>query len=221
MYEDIIRDIRQRCRMAMNGVVSTSMREKGLTYKLNFGLTIAQIKNITKDLNADPSLAETLWKEDVRELKIMATLLYPVSEFTEEEANKWVAEIPNQEIREQLTLNLLQNLSFSQKLSVKWANNGDMDIRTTGYWLIARLLIIKKAAETDINSFPFIWADAVSDNLFLRNAALLALKQIGRRSKESAESILSRLSIYKEDPDPQKQEVYDSLEFEFDYYFNG
>ena len=42
--EEIIRDIRQRCRKAMNGIASTSMRQRGISYKVNFGLNIQQIK---------------------------------------------------------------------------------------------------------------------------------------------------------------------------------
>ena len=34
--QDEIREIRKELRLAMNGVISTSMREKGIVYKLNF-----------------------------------------------------------------------------------------------------------------------------------------------------------------------------------------
>ena len=36
--QDEIREIRKQLRLAMNGVISTSMREKGIVYKLNFGV---------------------------------------------------------------------------------------------------------------------------------------------------------------------------------------
>ena len=36
--QDEIREIRKELRLAMNGVISTSMREKGIVYKLNFGV---------------------------------------------------------------------------------------------------------------------------------------------------------------------------------------
>ena len=35
--EDKIKDIRTQLRLAMNGVVSHSMRQKGVNYRLNFG----------------------------------------------------------------------------------------------------------------------------------------------------------------------------------------
>ena len=41
--QDEIREIRKELRLAMNGVISTSMREKGIVYKLNFGVRNPEI----------------------------------------------------------------------------------------------------------------------------------------------------------------------------------
>ncbi len=218
--EDIIKDIRTRCRMGMNGITSTSMRQKGLAYKVNFGLAIQQIKDLAERYQPDRELAETLWKEDTRELKILATLLYPVSEFTEETANEWVAAILNQEMREQVCMNLFQNLPFAEKMAVEWGSNADEAIRATGYWLVARLFLIKKVGNILPDAFNYIWDDAVADNISLRNAALQTLKHIGRQSEDTAGSILEKLSVYKESPDLVKQEAYNGLAFEFEYYFD-
>lgn len=217
--QDIIKDIRTRCRLAMNGVASTSMRQKGLTYKVNFGLNIQQIKDLSSCYEADAALASTLWKEDTRELKILATMLYPINDYNKETADVWVTEIPNQEIREQVCLNLFQNLPFANQLASAWSNSDNADIRTTGYWLLTRLFLTKKATAILSDSFSFILDDAIAEDTFIRNSALLALKQIGRQSREQADKILEKLSVYKEDTNLIKQEAYNSLAFEFEYYF--
>ena len=36
--QDTIREIKSKFRLFMNGMVSQSMREKGIDYKLNFGI---------------------------------------------------------------------------------------------------------------------------------------------------------------------------------------
>lgn len=46
--QDEIREIRKQLRLAMNGVISTSMREKGIVYKLNFGVPYPEIKEIAR-----------------------------------------------------------------------------------------------------------------------------------------------------------------------------
>lgn len=219
MQEDIIRDIRRKCRLAMNGIASTSMRQRGMMYKVNFGLAIAQIKDIANNYEPDADLADKLWKEDTRELKILATLLYPINAFERENASQWVNEINNQEIREQVCLNLFQNLPYTNQLVKEWGKSEDKEVRTSGYWLLARLFLTKKAEHVEADLFPFIWDDAISDDTFLRNASLLALKHIGRQSNEEADAILSNLEKYKDSEDLVKQEAYNSLSFEFEFYF--
>lgn len=220
MQEDIIRDIRRRCRLAMNGIASTSMRQRGMMYKVNFGLLISQIKELSSSYAPDADLANKLWKEDTRELKILATLLFPVEEFTKDDATRWVKEINNQEIREQICLNLFQNLPYAPQLAQEWIQSEDKEIRTSGYWLLARLFLTKQIDKVDIDSYSLIWDDVISDDTFLRNASLLALKHIGRQSRQLADVILTRLEVYKDDENLVKKEAYNSLSFEFEYYFD-
>ena len=203
----------------MNGIASASMRQHGLEYKLNFGLSVQQIKDLAKRYNADANLAETLWKENTRELKILATLLYPAESFTESKATNWISEIPNQEIREQVCANLFQNLPFANQIAQDWANSSNTETRTTGYWLLTRLFLFKKAENISIRNLSFIWDDVISENASLRRAALLALKHIGRQSKDTADNILQKLSAYKDDENLIKQEAFNSIAFEFDYFF--
>jgi 3-methyladenine DNA glycosylase AlkD len=219
--EDIIRDIRIRCRQAMNGIVSTSMREWGLNYKINFGLTIQQIKDVSKRYSPDASLAEALWIEDTRELKIMGTLLYPIDKYREETADKWVQEITNQEIREQICFNLFQELPYAENLSMKWVKNRVSSIRTTGYWLLSRLMLLKKSKDILPESLPYVWEDVLSEDTSLRNATLLTLKHIGRLSKDNAETIMRKISEFQKSKDLLKQEIYNSLDFEFGYFFDN
>ena len=41
-----LKEIKTQLRLSMNGAVSQSMREKGLVYKLNFGVELPRIKSI-------------------------------------------------------------------------------------------------------------------------------------------------------------------------------
>ena len=76
-----LKDIKTQLRLSMNGAVSQSMREIGLVYKLNFGVELPRIKSIAAAYEKDHALAQALWKEDIRECKILAGLLQPVDTF--------------------------------------------------------------------------------------------------------------------------------------------
>ena len=217
--EETIKDIRKRCRMAMNGIASASMRNHGLNYKLNFGVSIQKIKDIASRYEPNKSLAESLWLDTTRELKILGTLLYPVSSFDESLANIWVTQIPNQEIREQVCLNLFQQLTYADTVATSWVNDDSEDIRTTGYWLLSRRMLTK-TIKSDINldALPFIWDDITSQNVTLRNSANLFLKNTGRLSEKKGNVILEKVRPFKDSDNLLKKEIYDSLAFEFGFY---
>lgn len=217
---DTIKDIQTQLRRSMNGVVSTSMREQGVDYKLNFGVALPKIKEIANQYTKSETLANTLWKEDVRELKILATLLYPKERFSPEEANQWVRQIKHQEIAEQFCRNLLQEFPFAGELASEWICQPEEYVCVTGFLLYARLCT---------NGFVVDWASA--DNLLWaakavmdkgvsrrQRAALLALKRYGRQHKEQAEKVLNLIEEYASSEVPEKQEFYHDIKFEFDYH---
>ena len=78
---------------------------------------------------------------------------------------------------------------------------------------------MKKSNDIHTESLPYVWEDILSEDTFLRNAALLTLKQTGRQSEDTAKLIMQKISEFKESNDPVKQEVYNSLDFEFGYFF--
>lgn len=216
----ILQQIRGDLRASMNGVVSTSMREKGLNYRLNFGVDIPKLRLIARKYDADKTLAETLWREDVRELRILATMLYPSVDFTKETAEQWAREIPNQEIREQVCRNLFQTLPFADALVQEWAENEDIEIRITGYWLFARLCIIRAETVEKVQPAAII-ENAVNDlktnSLQLRQSALNVLKYFGRLSPEKGTDILQKIARYEKSDSSTEREMFDILRFEYEY----
>ena len=217
MMDELIRNIRTDLRLAMNGVVSSSMREKGVDYKMNFGVDIPRIKEIAEKYEPSASLAKELWTLDVRELKILSTMLYPIDEFKEENANEWANEIPNQEIRENLCKNLLQELPYADELVQKWGANSDQSLRLTGFWLYVRLMLIKADVLQRIDTLPIIekaLADVHSNDSLLSTAALNVLKQIIRRNEVGADIIMEQIAKFSTSEKPEEKEVYDNLQFE-------
>lgn len=219
--EDIIRDIRKQCRLSMDGITSTSMREKGIIYKLNFGVPISKLKQISSRYTPNKDLAETLWDEDVREMKLLATMLFPIEEYSKDVADRWVRDIKYQEIREQIAINILQHLKYADLLTIEWTSYDSEDIRATGYWLLTVLTKMKKLEKVNLEQYPSIWEDSSNGhNPILRNSAISALKFVGRLSPNLAKEIMSNCDCLKDSTDPIHLETYETLKFEFEYFFN-
>lgn len=217
--DTILRNIRADLRMSMNGVTAASMRAKGVGYRMNFGVDILRLKQIAAKYVPDKILAEIMWKEDVRELKILATMLCPPVRFTKEDTDRWAQGVANQEIREQVCKNLFQELPYADELVEEWIGNEDENIRTTGYWLFARLCIIRSELTGRIPSEKLLEkakTDLKSESLLLRQAALNTLKFFGRTSPENAEKVIRLIADFEHSVDPQEKEIFDLLSFEFE-----
>ena len=72
-----LKKIKQSFRLLMNGVASRSMRDKGADYKINWGISLPDLQQMALEYGKDYELAIELWKEDIRECKILATMLMP------------------------------------------------------------------------------------------------------------------------------------------------
>ena len=217
--DETIKNIRVDLRTSMDGIVSQSMREKGLGYKMNFGVRIMRLQQMAGEYEKSVDLAEKLWEQETRELKILATLLYPIEAFDMDTAQRWGETIPNQEIREQLSKNIFQELSFADQLVQQWIAAEDEEVRTTGYWLLARLIISKSPLVEQCNLSQLInnaIVDATGDDYFLRNAAHSALRFMGRVNSELVDKIMSAVEPFAASDNDLEKELYESLSFEFD-----
>lgn len=219
--DTVIRQIRADLRLSMNGAVAASMRQMGVNFRMNFGVDIPRIKEISLKYEPDKALAEALWADGGRELKILGTMLFPSNEMTREIADAWAREITNQEIREQACKNLFQEIPFAGKLVEEWSARPDEAVRATGYWLLARLCIARPAAIKQINTGIVLTRaveDLKRDSLLLYQSALSALKFFGRTSKENAAWVLQEVSLFSSSHNPREKEMYEQLRYEFDYF---
>lgn len=213
----------------MNGVISTCMRQRGMNYKLIFGVPIPEIKHIAAAHEPDAELARALWKEDVREMKILATLLFPAGSMTQEEALAWMREIPYPEIAEQCCNNLFPTVEQPDQLALKFlADKKSPFGRMCGFLLWAQLfkknLAVEKSrveaflAECTCTMHPDVEAGATESSWQEKQAAVQALKFFGRLSPANAQGCFS---VIAEDGQPETEELkayYDDLQFEFAYY---
>lgn len=218
--KDILRQIRTDLRLSMNGVVSTSMRNKGVNYRMIFGVEIPVINRIAQKYQSDAVLAERLWEEDVREMKIMATLLYPVDQFRKNKALEWISVIKDQELREQICKNILQRLPYADELVVTTINSKEDNIVTTGLWLFSRLCITGSDLVDKIDSGILINSaieNLGSESMLLRQSALNALKFYGRTSRDRSELILAKTASFENSDNNVENEMFDQLKFEFGF----
>lgn len=166
-------EIKRSFRLLMNGPVSQSMREKGMNYKLNWGVSLPHLQEMAREYGKDRDLAIALWKEDIRECKILATLIMPANEMSRELVDVWMEQLHSQEMAEMLSFHLLQHLDFAPALAYEWMASDKDLYQLTAYHLLSRLFLRgQEPNERGINEFLDQAAVALqSDNMGLRHAA--------------------------------------------------
>ncbi len=163
MFETV-KEIKQSFRLMMDGAVAQSMRDKGLNYHLNWGATIPRLQAKADELKnksqsskfqvPSSKLAIELWKENVRECKILASLLMPADEILPEVVDIWQEQIPSQEIAEQLAFNLYQHLPFAAEKAYQWIASDKPLYQLCGFHVLSRLFMNgQEPNERGINEF--------------------------------------------------------------------
>lgn len=169
-----LKTIKQSFRLLMNGPTSQSMREKGVDYKLNWGVPFCELKKMAAEYGKDYTLAIELWKEDIRECKILATLIMPANQMEEDIADIWMEQVRNQEMAEMLAFNLLQHTTFAPKIAYQWIASDKPLCQVAGFQLLARLFANGQIPnERGTNEFLDQASAALQegDNIGVRHAA--------------------------------------------------
>ncbi len=139
--EEILREIKQELRANMNGVASAYMRRHGLGYHVNFGIELPRLREIASQFQPDRSVAQALWHENVRESKILATLLLPADDFSPAICDIWIRQLPNAEVAQMAVMNLFARLPYARAKAYEWMASSEPTLQLCGFLLIARLHI--------------------------------------------------------------------------------
>ena len=85
-------------RKQMNGAVADAMRYYGNKYGLNYGVSLPTLRSIAMTEQRDHSLAQYLYKQQVRELRLAALHIAEPEKMTLSEATFWAEGVINSEV---------------------------------------------------------------------------------------------------------------------------
>ena len=195
-----LRTIKRSLRGVMNGPVSHSMREKGLTYKVNFGVELPRLKEMADTLPHTYELAAALWKEDIRECRLLAGMLMPAEAFDAELAEVWVEQMRFAEEAECTVMHLFAHTSWASTKAFEWMAQESPMHQLCAYLLLARLFMQGLSpSERDAQEYLDQTETALlSPDRLTARAALKALDKymdLGADQQNAAEHLLQKLQL--------------------------
>lgn len=150
-YKKLLADIRLR----KNGEISDQMKQRGVIYKVNWGVSLVQLRELAGQFEPDHLLALKLWNKQWRETMILSALLDEPGKVTEEQMDFRTRNFENTEIAEVYSAHLWPKCNFSYIKALEWCRGKKHIVRYTGVHLMGRLAMSDKKAIDEMFE-PFI-----------------------------------------------------------------
>ena len=198
--QEQVKEIKQSFRLMMDGAVAQSMRDKGVNYHLNWGATLPRLREKADEIGKNYDLAIALWKENVRECKILATMIMPADQMLPEVVDIWMEQIPSQEMAEQVAFNLWQYLPFAPEKAFQWIASEKEYDQLCGFHVLSRLFMNgQEPNERGINEYlDQVLSALQSDYPSVRKAAMQSVvrfAELGLVYERMAKSALKTINL--------------------------
>lgn len=232
-----------RIRREMNGAVAQAMRQRGIRYNLNYGVSIPTVKDIAAQYAPDHPLAETLWKQDVRELKLAAVIVEDPSKVTQSQMERWIADSPAGELVEYAAMNLFWKAPDALAIAVRWISmdNKSADpkvsahkknLRTAAFCIAGKIAgnkteeageqtgsreinIPGETTRSNTESLLLPFVDSLYKQIPEEKAAIFALREIYRFHVDLRPAIRKALEFIASDP--AAAGLLDELQWQIEY----
>ncbi len=164
------------------------------------GVKIPLIRQLAKRIGKNHELALELWKTEIHEARLLATMIEKPEMVSENQFDSWVQDFNSWDICDQCC-GLLVRTPFVLSKIEAYSEAKEEFVKRTAFVLICALVIYNKKAKNEL-FYPFfglIEREAWDDRNFVRKAVNWALRQIGKRNEalrlkaiECAERILNQ-----------------------------
>lgn len=160
------------------------MAKYGITPEKVYGVSIPNLRKIAKEIGVDHKLAQQLWETDVRETRILSSMIDDPDLVTEEQMEGWAEDFNYWEICDQCCNNLFKKTEFAYMKATEWSSDDKEFVKRAGFVLMATLAVSdKKADDEQFEKFlPIIKKESTDNRNYVKKAVNWALRQIGKRN---------------------------------------
>jgi len=198
--ERLVIDVLKRIRLHDDATVMDSLTDKGMPYEKIRGVSIPELQQIAKEYYPNLELAQRLWQNSTREVKILALLIADPDKMTIDIFENWLKNFNSSEYPEQACMSFLPNTQFAKEKAFDWAKSSHLYISQTGIILAARIAQIF-IDTTDDYFLPFLteiqtWANI--DSIHIQRATARLINVLASKSlflNAELEKILSIIEL--------------------------
>jgi 3-methyladenine DNA glycosylase AlkD len=195
-YDDIISLIKSQA----DPKATAGMAKFGINVTRAYGTSIPALRVIAKKIGKrDHTIAQELWKSDIHEARLLASMIDDYNLVTEEQMDEWVKGFDSWDICDQCCSNLFDKTRYAYKKATEWSSGRDEEfVKRAGFALMATLAVHDKKAENSafLQFLPIIREHSTDERNFVKKAVNWALRQIGKRNLDlNKEAVKTSKSI--------------------------
>lgn len=177
-------------RKQMNGAVLDTLRYYGADYGLNYGVAIHSLRETARETGRDDGFARFLYRQQVRELRIIALWIAEPECTTAADFPFWAAGIINSEVAEQAAHALLSQIDDIDALLAEWCASENALLAYAALLAASRSVRASVGALTEgvrsaVGRFP--------DNRIVAQGATAALASVAGEYRERVLLLLDGL----------------------------
>ncbi|MBO5971458.1 MAG: DNA alkylation repair protein [Alistipes sp.] len=201
-----------RVRKQMNGAVAESMATHNQNYGLNYGVSIATLREIVAEEPKDYAFAKYLYQQQVRELKLCACHIADAQQLDTHEFPFWSRGIANAELAEELAFALLSKIYDINSLMGVWSTESNEMVAYAALMAASR-------NERTTSEVAFIAAEkavrANPNSVYIANGVVTLICYIASRDKSVKVGIPT---LIERMPDSAtKRKIVEELEWQLEY----
>jgi 3-methyladenine DNA glycosylase AlkD len=150
-----------------------------------YGVGMKDIKGLGKTLGRDQPLAAALWASGVYEARMLASFVGDPERLTAAQMDRWCKEFDSWAICDAMCFNLFDRTPHAWTKVAEWSRRRNEFEKRTGFALLWSLTVHDKTAgdEAFEQGLRLIEREAGDDRNFVKKAANMALRAIGKRNR--------------------------------------
>jgi 3-methyladenine DNA glycosylase AlkD len=181
-----------------------NLKRFGIAADKAFGVSVANIQALAKQLGRNHELAAALWETGFYEARMLTSFVDEPEKVTPEQMERWCRDFDNWGICDTVCFHLFDRTPHAWPKVQQWCGEPDEFVKRAGFALMASLAGHDKTAGDDqfLEGLALIERESSDPRNFVKKAVLWALRRIATRSvmlKTAAAKTARKLA---ESPDP-------------------
>lgn len=160
------------------------MARYGIATERALGVTVTELRGIARGLGRNHDLALTLWRTEIHEARILASMVDEPTRVTRAQMDAWVEAFDSWDLCDQVCGNLFDRTPHAFSQAERWSGREREFVRRAAFSTMATAAVHRK----DVGDEPFqrflpIAVRASTDErTYVKKAVNWAIRQIGKRN---------------------------------------